>query len=107
MPETSSWAVFGSAANADIAAAKSSSALSEVAIDDREQDQRLCRHQGRPERDALVAPRCGADARRIGRTGCGFEVQPVEGVGEGRDRQADECGIEALERAQLRDPRAA
>src|SRR5438876_514267 len=104
---TSSTATLGSPANAGRTNGRRSSSLSrDIAVNDRKENQSLRRDQRRPERDALVAARDGSRARGIGRARRGLEIQAIERVSEGCDSEADEHRIKALERAQLRHPRA-
>src|SRR5437773_2927213 len=107
MPGTSSTATLGSPANAGRTNGRSSSSLSrDIAVNDRKENQGFRRDQRRPERDALVAARDGSRARGIGRARRGLEVQSMERVSKGCDSEADEHRVKALERAQLRHPRA-
>jgi hypothetical protein len=78
-----------------------------MSIDERKDDHGLGRYQRRPEGDSLSAASHWRDAGCVGRARGGFEIEVVERIADGRDRNADEHWKEPLELTHLRDPRAA
>ena len=75
-------------------------------IEGREQ-YRLGGDEREPERDTLTPTRGGRGAGRAGTAGRGTKVKTIEGVAERRRREPEKYPLKPLERAQLRDPRAA